>query len=104
MTVRILTPEGRPIRGATLDWWQADLNGDYSIRDYSLRGVVSTDADGVVEVLTTPPAYYGFGTKRAGHFHVIIRPPKDQSGKWDSLTTQLYVCVNNNSKDLTVDL
>ena len=101
----MLTPDGDPISGATLDIWQANSEGEYSLRDYTLRGKVTTDANGNVDVLTVPPGIYGLPfAKRAGHTHMIIQPPKDKANQYDELTTQLYTCKGNDSKWMQADL
>ncbi len=53
---------------------------------------------GVVEVLTVVPGAYGvMSVTRPGHFHLIVRPSKEDSKKYDELTTQLYVCKGNDT-------
>jgi protocatechuate 3,4-dioxygenase beta subunit len=105
LSVRVLTPDGDPIANATLDIWQADSDGEYSLTSYSLRGKATTDANGHVEILTVPPGMYGPQfAKRAGHIHVIIRPPKGKADKYDELTTQIYICKGNDSKWMQGDL
>jgi len=104
MTVRILSPEGKPVANATLDWWQADSSGGYYFTQYKLRGTVTTDANGVVEVLTVVPGAYGvMSVTRPGHFHLIVRPSKEDSKKYDELTTQLYVCKGNDTAAIKSD-
>ncbi|KLO13057.1 aromatic compound dioxygenase [Schizopora paradoxa] len=96
MTIRILSPEGKPLQNAILDWWQADTNGDYYFMNYNLRGTITTDANGVAEVLTVVPGAYGPGTKiRPGHIHLIVHPPPGDEKTYDELTTQLYLCKGN---------
>ena len=104
MTVRVLSPDGKPLRGATLDWWQADPNGSYYFSSYTLRGRVTTDRDGIAEVISVAPGVYGaLGGVRAGHFHVKIYPPKSMPDL-SELTTQIYVCEANDVKPLKADL
>ena len=38
MSVRVLSPDGKPLKGATIDWWQADTEGGYYFATYTLRG------------------------------------------------------------------
>ena len=108
MTVRVLSPEGNPIHGAEIDWWQSDTAGNYYHRTYTLRGRVTTDEDGYAEVLTVAPAPYGPGEKlqRAAHFHLWIRTPQANEGQaaYDGLTTQLYVCDGNDAQLMEKDL
>ncbi|KAI5122528.1 hypothetical protein M0805_005255 [Coniferiporia weirii] len=106
-TVRILTPDGSPIPGATIDWWQADTEGNYYFSSYTLRGRLTTDENGCAEVLSIPPGAYGPEiAKRAGHFHLCVRPsPGGVVGaNCDELTTQLYVCEANDSSAMSLDL
>ena len=105
MTVRVMDANGLPLPGATLDWWQADNEGSYYFKDYTLRGIVKTDSNGYAEVLTIAPGFYGPpGSRRAGHFHVRIRAPPGAQGKWEELTTQMYVCPGNDEEILKSDL
>jgi protocatechuate 3,4-dioxygenase beta subunit len=72
----------KPLANVTLDFWQADANGDYDNRSYRYRGVVTTDAEGRYRLETNlPPPYSG----RPRHIHVKLQP---SGGK--VLTTQLY--------------
>ena len=105
MTVRVMDADGVPLPGATLDWWQADSEGSYYFKDYTLRGTVKTDANGYAEILTVIPGVYGApGIMRAGHFHARIRAPPGAQGKWEELTTQMYICEGNDENALKKDL
>lgn len=107
MTVRVLAPDGSPVPGAVLDWWQADSEGIYYATSYTLRGRIETDEQGYAEVLTVAPGAYGPAANlRAGHCHVWLHAPPASSGKQscDDLTTQLYVCDANDSKKMETDL
>lgn len=105
LTLRILNPDGDPIPNAVVDIWHADSKGDYYFLDYTLRGKATTDANGYVDILTIPPGMYGVELfKRAGHFHMIIRPPKSMASKIHELTTQLYVCQGNDTKWTQTDM
>ncbi|KAI0371451.1 aromatic compound dioxygenase [Pilatotrama ljubarskyi] len=86
--------KGDPVPNATLDWWQADSDGGYYFASWTLRGKVTTDAQGRVEVLSVRPGDYDapFGSKRAGHVHLVVNGTK---GKHRALTTQVYVCPGN---------
>ena len=74
----------RPIPGAWLDFWQADVEGDYdntSIQ-YFYRGQQFADADGRWTLSTNVPAPY---PGRPKHLHVKLQ------GEFSGiLTTQLY--------------
>ena len=63
---------------------------------------MKTDENGNIEVLTVVPGAYGMqAVKRAGHVHLII---SDEAGKWQSITTQQYVCADNDSEFMKTDL
>ncbi|TCD62589.1 hypothetical protein EIP91_006663 [Steccherinum ochraceum] len=104
MTVTVKTPKGEPVPYATFDWWQADTSGTYSNNTYRFRGKFKANADGVAEVLTVAPGEYGpKGYARAGHFHVIIGPG-DAKPELVHLTTQIYVCENNDASAMNTDI
>lgn len=103
MVVRVVGPDGKPVPNATLDWWQADSDSIYYYAAYTLRGKARTDSQGYAEVLTVPPGPYGpTNSKRAGHFHVIVRSLS--KSHTSSLVTQIYVCDGNDEKSLSSDL
>jgi len=79
---RVLTTGCRPIKGALLDFWQADAGGRYDNRGYRLRGHQLTDADGRYRLTTVVPGLYPGRTR---HIHVKARRPTGRL-----LTTQLY--------------
>ena len=102
LQITVRSPKGDPLRNVKFDFWQADTNGEYGYRSYALRGQFTTDENGTIEVLTVVPGDYGpRSVLRAGHFHIIL---KDGEGKYESLTTQLYVCKANNTLDMRHDL
>ena len=91
---RVLSVEGKPIAGATIDVWQARGNGVYDIQDpaaeFELRGRVVTDAQGRYAFRTFKPAFYGVPTDgpvgallhamgrhpmRPAHMHAIVAAP-----------------------------
>ena len=91
---RVLSTEGKPIAGATIDVWQARGNGVYDIQDpqaeFELRGRVVTDAQGRYAFRTFKPAFYGVPTDgpvgallhamerhpmRPAHMHAIVAAP-----------------------------
>ncbi|THH29683.1 hypothetical protein EUX98_g4494 [Antrodiella citrinella] len=103
MTIVVKTPKGEPVPYATFDWWQADTAGSYSNTTYRLRGKFRADAHGVMEVLTVAPGEYGpRGYERAGHYHVILGPG-ETNPDLEMLTTQLYLCPNNDPKGMETD-
>ncbi|KAH8088979.1 aromatic compound dioxygenase [Cristinia sonorae] len=105
MTLTVTSPKGDPVPYALVDWWQADTAGIYAHSTYRLRGTFRADARGTVEVLTVAPGEYGpNGYKRAGHFHVKISGSGAAAGmKWETLTTQLYVCPGNDPRMMDSD-
>jgi protocatechuate 3,4-dioxygenase beta subunit len=74
-----------PLRGATLDVWQASAAGFYDNNDpgrpfdparYHLRGRVRTDADGRYRFESVMPGNYGQGSfLRARHIHLLVTAP-----------------------------
>lgn len=103
VSITVKSPHDDPVPHAIFDWWQADTAGNYSMTTYGMRGKFTTDANGRVEVLTVAPGKYGPpGYKRAGHFHLIVS--ENEQRKWEPLTTQLYVCKANDTKEMGSDL
>ncbi|KAI0832883.1 Intradiol ring-cleavage dioxygenase [Trametes gibbosa] len=95
--------KGEPVPNATLDWWQADCDGTYYFASWTLRGKVTTNAQGRVEVLSVRPGDYGAPLlgKRSGHIHLTISGTK---GKHHNMTTQAYVCPGNKTAHMLEDL
>jgi len=100
---RVLTAEGRPVAGATVELWQADRFGRYhhagdegAPRDDNFQGygVVTTDADGRFAFRTIRPVAYG---GRPPHLHLKVRaagrPP---------LTTQIYIAGDRTDGDFVL--
>jgi protocatechuate 3,4-dioxygenase beta subunit len=86
VTGRILDTQGRPLKGALLDIWQADHKGSYDNTGFLLRGKLYADDEGRYTLRTVKPLYYGEpGDMRPAHIHV-----KASFGKSPILTTQLY--------------
>jgi protocatechuate 3,4-dioxygenase beta subunit len=92
---------GGPIKGAELDLWQADENGEYDLTGFNLRGVVRTGPDGRYRVTTVLPFDYpqhqddpigelleamGMEVFRAAHIHLKVRV-----GGEERLTTQFFM-------------
>ncbi|MER5885748.1 carbohydrate-binding protein [Streptomyces sp. NPDC001941] len=72
----------RPVAGALLDFWQADVNGAYDNSGFRFRGHQFTDAQGAFKLSTIVPGLYPGRTR---HIHVKVQAP----GR-PVLTTQLY--------------
>lgn len=94
ITGRVLSLEGKPIAGATIDVWQARANGVYDTQDpdaeFELRGRVKTNAEGRYAFKTYKPMFYGVPTDgpvgdllramgrhpmRPAHMHAIVSAP-----------------------------
>jgi len=107
LDLSILTPRGDPIPNALVDWWQADSHGVYTSWSYRLRGKFRTDANGKIQVLTVIPGKYGPQSwARVGHFHCFMSGKTlkgSEEKQWQSLTTQVYVCKDNNAKEMDTD-
>ncbi len=72
----------RPLRGAVVDLWHANADGDYDNQGFRLRGHQMSDGQGRYAFTTIEPGNYGVRTK---HYHVRISAPGRRG-----LTTQLY--------------
>jgi len=91
---RVLSVEGKPIPGATLDIWQAKADGVYDVQDpkagFELRGRVKANARGEYAFKTYKPQFYGVPTDgpvgdllramgrhpmRPAHMHAIVAAP-----------------------------
>jgi protocatechuate 3,4-dioxygenase beta subunit len=72
----------RPVRGALLDFWQADAAGAYDNQGYRLRGHQFADSRGRFALRTIVPGLYPGRTR---HIHVKVQRPHGRI-----LTTQLY--------------
>ncbi|AUI63938.1 carbohydrate-binding protein [Amycolatopsis sp. BJA-103] len=71
-----------PIARALLDFWQADVNGNYDNVGYTFRGHQFTNDQGAFSLSTIVPGLYPGRTR---HIHVKVQAP----GR-PILTTQLY--------------
>ena len=64
ITGRVTDTAGKPIKGATLDVWQANDDGFYDVQqkgiqpDMNLRGIFTTDADGRYWFRSAKPRFY----------------------------------------------
>jgi catechol 1,2-dioxygenase len=91
---RVVSVDGKPIAGATIDVWQARANGVYDIQDpsgeFELRGRTRSDAQGRYSFRTYKPQFYGVPTDgpvgrildkmgrhpmRPAHMHFIVDAP-----------------------------
>jgi protocatechuate 3,4-dioxygenase beta subunit len=82
LTGDVVDTSCRPIRGALLDFWQADAGGEYDNDGFRLRGHQFADASGRYALRTIVPGLYPGRTR---HIHVKVQRPHGKI-----LTTQLY--------------
>jgi protocatechuate 3,4-dioxygenase beta subunit len=82
LTGDVVDSSCRPVRGALLDFWQADAAGRYDNDGFTLRGHQFADARGRFGLRTIVPGLYPGRTR---HIHVKVQRPHG-----DVLTTQLY--------------
>src|SRR4029078_8364629 len=66
VTGRVVYTQCRPVRGALLDFWQADATGHYDNEGYLLRGHQFADGRGRFALRTIVPGLY---TARTRHIH-----------------------------------
>ncbi|MFI8814610.1 MULTISPECIES: dioxygenase family protein [unclassified Streptomyces] len=78
----VRTPDGEPIGGTLLDFWQVGEAGVYDGDGFRLRGHQFADAEGQWRLETVLPAMYPGRTR---HVHVKVQPPGGAV-----LTTMLY--------------
>jgi hydroxyquinol 1,2-dioxygenase len=103
---RVLTPDGRPIKGALLDVWQTAANALYSTQDpqqdrFNMRGRFRTDDKGEFFFRTVKPVSYPVPTDgpvgkilnamgrhpmRPAHIHFIVSAPG-----YEPVATHLFV-------------
>lgn len=92
---RVLTVQGRPLAGATVEIWQADAHGRYNHRadrgagrdrNFQGYGAVRAGTDGFYRFRTIRPRFYGAGAGvRTPHIHFRVT---DAEGR--ELVTQMY--------------
>jgi protocatechuate 3,4-dioxygenase beta subunit len=91
---RVLGRDGTPIAGATIDAWQTNEDGFYDVQqkgvqpDMNLRGIFTSDPDGIYWFRTSKPVHYpipfdgpvgqlmnamGRGPNRAAHIHFKVK-------------------------------
>jgi protocatechuate 3,4-dioxygenase beta subunit len=93
---RVLDIEGKPVRQARIEVWQANTHGRYTHpnddnpapldANFDGFGAMTTDAEGRYRFKTIKPGAYpaGPGVIRPPHVHFIV------SGHRDKLVTQMY--------------
>ena len=103
---RVLNADGQPIRGALLDVWSGDGDGNYDMQlgadvGMKARGRIRTDAEGRYWFRSIKPTFYPVPTDgpvgimlrkmgrhpfRPGHIHMIVSAPGHAS-----VTTHIFV-------------
>jgi protocatechuate 3,4-dioxygenase beta subunit len=83
LTGRVRTRSCRAVKGARVDFWQADAAGSYDNSGYRFRGYQLTDGKGRYRLRTVVPGEYPGRTR---HIHVKVTPPGGSE-----LTSQLYL-------------
>ncbi len=82
----VLDYDCNPMSGATIDVWQTDSDGKYHFDDFTLRGKIQADENGMYHLETIFPGKYSeSGIIRPAHLHVKVSAPEVEP-----LTTQLY--------------
>ena len=82
LTGFVLDRKGKPIKGAVLDFWHADADGQYDFTGFHCRGHQFTEVSGRYKLQTILPGVYPGRTR---HYHVRLQAPPGPI-----LTTQLY--------------
>jgi protocatechuate 3,4-dioxygenase beta subunit len=90
---RVFDQDCNPIPEAKLDFWLADVNGEYDNVGYTLRGHVFTSEDGYYQIESIEPTSY---TGRPPHIHVKVYSP----GGEELLTTQMYFAGSQDSAEV----
>jgi protocatechuate 3,4-dioxygenase beta subunit len=91
---RVFDQDCNPIPGAKLDFWLADVNGEYDNIGYRLRGHVYTDQEGNYTLESIEPTSY---TGRPPHIHAKVF----SSDGVELLTTQMYFAGSEGSADVS---
>src|SRR5437762_5624379 len=68
LTGRVLTPAGKPIPRAVLNFWMSDDEGNYDMVGYKLHGYTFADDEGRYRMQAIVPACYE--PRHARHIHV----------------------------------
>ncbi|MDF2964299.1 MAG: dioxygenase [Paenibacillus sp.] len=92
LTGYVMSTDCKPVKHALLDFWQADSNGEYDNKGFTLRGHQYTDDNGKYTLETVVPGLYHGRTR---HIHVKVQAPNQSI-----LTTQLFFPnESGNAKD-----
>lgn len=92
---RVFDQDCNPMPGAQLDFWLADVTGEYDNTGFRLRGHVFTDKDGNYTLESIEPTAY---TGRPPHIHVKVFSAEGEQ----LLTTQMYFAGSEGSGDVSL--
>ena len=93
---RVLNVKGEPVRGATLEVWQANAAGRYTHPSDANPAPIDPNFEGFALLTTDAEGRYRFKTIKPGGYPAapgLIRPPHihfDVRGEVDVLVTQMY--------------
>ena len=90
---RVFDQDCNPMTGVKLDFWQADVDGEYDNIGYTLRGHQFSDENGYFSIESIEPTPY---TGRPSHIHVKLFARDGQ----ELLTTQMYFPGSETSGDV----
>ena len=83
---RVLDYNCNPVPGAIIDIWQTDSKGEYYFEDFTLRGKIHADENGMYIFETLFPGKYSeSGIIRPAHLHVKISSPKENPLQHNSI-------------------
>jgi protocatechuate 3,4-dioxygenase beta subunit len=91
---RVFDQDCNPIPRAKLDFWLADVDGQYDNVGFTLRGHVFSDQDGFYLLESIEPTSY---TGRPPHIHIKVYAPTGE----ELLTTQMYFAGSEDSAEVT---
>lgn len=94
MIGRVFDQDCNPMPHAKLDFWLADVNGEYDNVGYRLRGHVFADLEGNYTLESIEPTAY---TGRPPHIHVKVFSSNGE----ELLTTQMYFAGSEASGDVS---
>lgn len=93
ITGRVFDQDCNPMPGVKLDFWLADVDGQYDNTGYTLRGHQVSDQNGYYAIESIEPTAY---TGRPPHIHVKLFAPDGR----ELLTTQMYFPGSEGSPDV----
>lgn len=91
---RVFDQDCNPLPGVKVDFWLANVEGEYDNVGYTLRGHQFTNENGFYSIESIEPTPY---TGRPSHIHVKLFAPNGN----ELLTTQMYFPGSESSPDVT---